>query len=535
MPIPFYFDFKNPDYREVFVWRIERLQWIRSNPGSLPALKQYYREHPAQFIIDWGMTFDPRNVERGLPSAIPFLLFEKQEEWTEWVLERWKKQEPGITEKTRDMGMSWLSVALSATMCLFTPGLSIGFGSRKEEYVDKSGAPKSLFWKARQFINNLPPEFKGSWDIKKHAPHMRIIFPDSGSVITGESGDGIGRGDRHAIYFLDEAAFLERPMLTDASLSQTTNCRQDISTPNGMANPFAQKRHSGKIPVFTFHWRDDPRKDDAWYAKQVEELDPVTVAQELDINYAASVEGVLIPSVWVQAAIDAHIKLGITPSGQRIAGLDVADEGKDKNALAARHGIYMGHLQEWSGVGSDPFQTTIKAFGYCDDWGYDLLYYDADGIGSAVRGDSRIINDARKAEKKKPISTNSHRGSGEVFDPKGEMVRGRKNLDFFKNFKSQAWWALRLRFQRTYKAINGGEFDPDQIISISSSLPVLAKLSVELSQVTYSLNEAGKIVIDKAPDGTKSPNLADAVVIAFAPRFIGMKINDELLAKAKTR
>ena len=39
----------------------------------------------------------------------------------------------------------------------------------------------------------------------------------------------------------------------------------------------------------------------------------------------------------------------------------------------------------------------------------------------------------------------------------------------------------------------------------------------ELSQPTYSINSAGKIIIDKTPDGTKSPNLADAVMMRFAP------------------
>ncbi|MFU1907756.1 TerL protein, partial [Bordetella avium] len=273
MPIPFPFDFKSPDYKAVFEWRIERLNRIRANPACLPAMKAYYKSHPAQFIIDWGMTLDPRNVERGLPSSVPFLLFPRQEEWVYWFMERWKRQEPGITEKTRDMGMSWLTIGLACTLCLHNNGMVLGFGSRKEEYVDKIGSPKSLFDKARTFMRMLPAEFRGGWDSGKHAPHMRIIFPESDSIITGESGDGIGRGDRTSAYFVDESAFLERPQLTDASLSQTTNCRQDISTPNGMGNPFAQKRHSGRVPVFTFHWRDDPRKDDAWYAKQVEELD----------------------------------------------------------------------------------------------------------------------------------------------------------------------------------------------------------------------------------------------------------------------
>jgi hypothetical protein len=518
MPLPFQFDFRNPDYKAVFEWRIERLQDIRARPGVLPALKTYYRDNPAQFIIDWGMTFDPRNVERGLPAQIPFLLFPKQEEWIVWFLERWKAQEPGITEKTRDMGMSWLTVALADTVCLFNQGVVVGFGSRKEEYVDKIGSPKSLFWKARQFMSLLPAEFRGSWDVGSHAPHMRIVFPDSGSVITGESGDGIGRGDRSSFYIVDESAFLERPQLVDASLSATTNCRQDISTPNGMGNPFAQKRHSGKIKVFTFHWRDDPRKDDAWYARQREFLDPVTVAQEIDINYAASAEGVLIPSEWVQAAIGAHRKLGIEPTGSRRGALDVADEGKDKNAFAGRHGFLLDYVKSWSGKGSDIFSTVERAMSICDERGYTSFDYDADGLGAGVRGDARVINEQRSAAGKFPVRDEPFRGSGAVDDPEGEMVKERKNKDFFANAKAQAWWALRLRFQAVYRAVvEQMPYNPDDIISIDPDLEELVPLTMELSQPTYTVNTVGKIVIDKAPEGTMSPNLADAVMICFQP------------------
>jgi hypothetical protein len=518
MPIPFPFDFRNPDYVQVFEWRAERLQRIRANPGALPALRTFYKDNPAQFIIDWGMTFDPRNVERNLPASIPFLLFPKQEEWIVWFMERWRQQEPGITEKTRDMGMSWLTIALADSVCLFNRGVVAGFGSRKEEYVDKIGAPKSLFWKARMFLQMLPPEFRGSWDINKHAPHMRIMFPDTDSTITGESGDGIGRGDRSSFYIVDESAFLERPMLVDASLSQTTNCRQDISTPNGMGNPFAQKRFGGKIKVFTFHWRDDPRKDEAWYQKQVNELDAVTVAQEIDINYSASVEGVVIPSAWVQAAIDAHVKLGIEPTGARRGGLDVADEGIDKNAFAGRHGVLLEFLQSWSGKGGDIYQTVIKTFAICDEREYEVFDYDADGLGAGVRGDSREINEKRREAGHRMVRVEPFRGSGAAHDPEGEMVPKRKNKDFFLNAKAQAWWSLRMRFQETYRAVvEGMPYDPDAIISIRSDLPELSALIMELSQPTYTINGVGKVQIDKKPDGTKSPNLADAVMIAYQP------------------
>lgn len=242
MPIPFPFDFKNPDYTQVFEWRIERLQKIRKNPQSIPILKAFYKDNPAQFIIDWGVTYDPRNPERKLPAYIPFLLFPKQEDWIAWQIERWKKQEAGITEKTRDMGMSWLSMGLACTLCLHHDGLAIGVGSRKEEYVDLIGDPKGLFEKGRMFLSGLPPEFRSGWIRDKHSPHKRLIIPETNSIIAGEAGDGIGRGARASIYYVDESAFLERPQLVDASLSATTNCRQDISTPNGMANSFAQRR-----------------------------------------------------------------------------------------------------------------------------------------------------------------------------------------------------------------------------------------------------------------------------------------------------
>jgi hypothetical protein len=518
MPLPFKFDFKNPDYVQVFEWRIERLQRIRQNPHLLPALRTYYRDNPGQFIIDWGMTFDPRNADVGLPSMVPFLLFPKQEDFCHWFIERWRNREPGLVEKSRDMGMSWVLVGLASTICLFTPGVVVGMGSRKEEYVDKIGDPKSLFWKARKFIELLPVEFRGTWSDKKHAPHMRITFPESGSSITGEAGDNIGRGNRTSFYIVDESAHLERPQLVDASLSATTNCRIDLSSVNGLANPFAQKRFGGKINVFVFDWRDDPRKDEAWYAKQCEELDPVTVAQEIDRNYSASVEGVLIPSAWVQAAVDAHVKLGIAPTGTRRGALDVADEGVDKNAFCGRYGILAERVDEWSGKESDIYGTVQKAFGICDEYDYDSFQYDADGLGAGVRGDSRVINETRREKGIAEITVDPFRGSGAVHDPEGEMVKKRKNKDFFANLKAQSWWALRIRFQKTYRAVvEGMQYDPDELISLSSGIENLAKLTGELSQPTYSINTAGKILVDKAPDGTKSPNLADSVMIAFNP------------------
>lgn len=551
------FDFLHPDYTAVYNERMARLAWIRADrPNRLPPLLAYYRQNPADFINDWGITFDPRNASSATdddpdaiheqPTLIPFILFQRQRDWIEFILRKWRERKPGLTEKSRDMGISWLAVSLGCTLCLFRQGLVIGYGSRLVEYVDKIGFPKSLFYKARMFMRYLPPEFKGRyhpdtdtltdiWDEKRDAPHMRIGFPNTGSTMAGEGGDNIGRGDRAAIYFVDEAAHLERPMLIEAALSQTTNCQIDMSSVNGMDNPFAQKRHTGKVEVFTFHWRQDPRKDEAWYAKQCEELDPVVVAQEIDINYSASATGILIPSAWVNAAVNAHVKLGFTPTGQRFGALDVADEGIDLNAFARRHGVLVEDVKAWSGKGADIFDTVQRAFMECDEHDLDRFYYDADGLGAGVRGDARVVNEGRADNNVAAVQVEPFRGSGAVFQPDkqiptarppsaGRDKKERLNKDFFQNAKSQAGWNLRVRFQRTFRAVEAGtlgDYDPDDLISLDGSMPELAKLILECSQPTFSINTAGKVVIDKAPDGTRSPNHYDAVLIAFAPRKMG--------------
>lgn len=521
-------DYLAPNFVPIFKRRAELLQRLRENPSQVPNLKAYYKQNPIAMVCDWGMTTDPRNIERGLPALVPFVPFPRQIEWMQWLLDRWRNGEGGLTEKTRDMGCSVCAMSLFSAIAVTHRDFVAGVGSRKEMLVDAVGNPSTLFFKARTFLRYLPEEFRGGWreSDKLRNSHMKISIPDTESVIIGEAGDDIGRGGRTSIYLVDEKAHLRNQDSVEMSLSQTTRCQIDLSSVKGMANNFAEKRHSGRVPVFTFHWRDDPRKDDAWYKRECARLPAVIVAQEIDINYNASQENIVIPSDWVQAAVDAHLLLPqIAQVGlPRVGGLDVADEGQDLCAYAGRYGSVLQHVEDWSGQGSDPFQTAVKAFHISDLLGIQKFRYDADGIGASVRGDSRVINEGRDWNRQ--IDVEGHWGSGSVVnktefaiapDDTGGNI-GRTNDDFFENYKAQSWWSLRKRFENTYAWVRQGrECDPAECISISSSVANLAKLQQELSQAKYKLSTRGKIQIEKQPKGTKSPNMADAVVIAFAP------------------
>lgn len=547
-------DWKNPDYTDIFNERMERLRWLREKPEERFAdVASFYRLNPPYFINDWGVTFDPRSAgDPSKPPFVPFILFEKQWEWLSWVDWHWKHKESGVSDKSRDVGFSWMAQGFGAAVCIFHKGAVIGYGSRVEDLVDKAGDPDCLFYKGRMFIRYLPEEFRPGWSEKKHAPHMRITFPHTGSVMKGQSGGEIGRGGRSTIYFVDESAHLMHPQAVDFAISQNTQVRIDMSSANGYGNPFAEKRHSwAPKNVFTMHWRDDPRKDEEWYAKESKRLGPLVTAQEIDINYAASVSGVLIPGEWIQSAVDAHVKLGFHPTGRKHAALDVADEGLDLNAFASRHGVVMEHIEEWTGQGSNIFATTERAFGLCDRFGYRSFNFDADGLGSGVRGDANVINGRRALDKR--LKVDPFRGSGEILHPLKQDIEGFKNEDMFGNRKAQAWWSLRTRFERTHKmvlafstkdavAINREKaaYGFDELISIPSVLPMRGKLLQELSQPVFYTNGAGKLIIDKAPQGTaaaakramKSPNLADAVMMCFAEGRAPMFISDEVLARS---
>ena len=278
------------------------------------------------------------------------------------------------------------------------------------------------------------------------------------------------------MFLVGEAAFLERPKLVEASLASNTDCRIDVSSVRGTDNPFAQKRHGGRVNVFTFHWRDDPRKDEAWYQRQRDNLDPVTLASEIDIDYKASVEGGLIPSAWVSAAVGAAEKLGIRPTGARVAGLDVADEGVDLNALAGRHGVALQHLTEWSGKGSDIFSPhsarSASAMSSATPPSSTTRTGWAPGSAAMRRRSTR-----RGGPPAGPRWTSERSaGARRPTNPDSEMmVPGRLNRDFFANLKAQSWWSLRQRFERTYRAVvRGIEVDPDSIISLDPGLPELA-------------------------------------------------------------
>ena len=482
------FDWRAPDYDPIFAMRAERLMRLRDNPTQLPALKAFYADNPAKWVTDWGCTFDPRGPEVGLPAIVPFLLFPRQVEFIEFLHDRWKSREDGLAEKSRDMGVSWLCVAFGVWMWTFHAGTVIGFGSRKEEYVDHIGDPKSLFWKVRKFIELLPKEFKPHGFVPRiHSPFMRVLNPENGSSIIGEAGDNIGRGARTSIYFKDESAFYDRPELIDAALSQTSNCKIDVSTPNGAGNPFYRKAVGGSIPKFTFEWRSDPRKDDAWYEKQRRDLDPVVLAQEIDINYEASVTNAFIPG---DAVIKAMRKgpADVEAHGPVIWGLDVARFGDDMSVLTMRRGRVVQPQKTWRKVDTQFLAQAVWEIAKAAVPKVDQIAVDDIGVGGGV------------TDRLKELA----RGSGTAI----EGVNSANRVSDGRNYN------LRMKMWDEMK-----EWLEDEPVS----LPNASVLKAEMTALRYSFRNGVRLLESKdeaKKRGVKSPDHADSLALTFARPMI---------------
>jgi hypothetical protein len=499
------FDFKNPTLSTKEIWQFKyELKKELSDPRFLKIADSWYEQNPVDYIEHWIVTYDPK---RGL-GITPFVLFPKQEDFIEWVTALLDKKESGLVEKTREVGMSWMAIAWSTWTWKYKKNAKIGFGSRKASLVDTQGDLDSIFEKFRLVLRNIPAELLPfNFSVKKHTPEMRIINPENQNSITGEGGDNIGRGGRNTIYFKDESAFYERAEKIEAALSENTDVQVDISTPNGVGNPFHRKRFGGQVKVFTFRWTDDPRKDQDWYDERVRKLGSTIVAQEIDINYEASLSNVVIPNKWVMCTVELELK--IRTEEPLVAGFDVAGGGVDKNAYPLRHDSTIKRVMQWNDA--DSVSATHECVRLGAEDGIETLYLDPIGVGDGAVGTLR--------QNPPPFEwfgvDSRHRPSDDFFEEEEKLCSEK-----FINKRAELWWKMRRRFERTYEYVKKGvQHKHEEMISIPND----PQLITELSSPLFFHRDSGKLKIESKEDmrrrGVASPNMADAVVMCFADEY----------------
>lgn len=222
----------------------------------------------------------------------------------------------------------------------------------------------------------------------------------------------------------------------------------------------------------------------------------------------------IIKRSWIEAAVDAHIKLDIDLSGARTVGYDVADSGEDKNAVAQFNGAICEFVEEWKAGEDELEKSAVRA--WYNVIGGDLIY-DSIGVGAHVGS----------TLKSKGITRGYHKfNAGDaVQHPDKEYAPKIKNKEKFENLKAQAWQDVADRLRNTYNAVNKGmKFSPNELISISSDIDGIESLKSELATPRKDTSKRGLDMVESKKDlakrEVKSPNKADAFIMGACPHLV---------------
>lgn len=244
------------------------------------------------YLNAFGWTYDPRCT----PPALPFITWEYQDEAALAIDDAIGRSDL-LIEKSRDMGASWLVLAVFEWRWHFRPLQTFLLASRKEDYVDKSDDPDSLMWKI-DFLHKCQPR----WLLPNITRNKLLLYNrHTDSTIAGDSTTGdLGRGGRRTAIFLDEFAAVDNGYEVLHSTADTSPCRIFASTPKGTGNAFYDRKQAG-TKSFAFHWSRHPKKAEGlykdengkwrspWYDQECKRrANPMEVAQELDIDYLGS-------------------------------------------------------------------------------------------------------------------------------------------------------------------------------------------------------------------------------------------------------
>ena len=246
-------------------------------------------------VNNFGWTYDPRPGRE--PHHFPFLLYPFQEDYLHKMETHYQAHEDFLTDKSRDMGATWLFLAWDVWHWKKDSAFVALLGSRKEEKVDKTDDPDTLFYKARYFLHRLPAWLQpDGYDKNKHTKHMLLVNPVSGNVLTGESANAdFSRQGRYSVIHFDEFAFWPFGNSSWVAAGDASPCRFPVSTSHGKNNKFAELRFNSNIKHTSLKWPVHPLKDQAWYEGEKARRTAKELAQEVDIDYEASGGDIWLP------------------------------------------------------------------------------------------------------------------------------------------------------------------------------------------------------------------------------------------------
>lgn len=280
-------------------WRSALVSACRANQRLQDAAWTLCKRDSLWFINAFAWTYNPKF--KACP-VLPFITYPFQDEAVRDLEDCIEHGQDVSVLKSRDMGASWLILSLYYHQWAFLEDRTFLMVSRNEDYVDKPGNPKALFWKIDFLMERLP-----GWLVPVHRrTALRLSNMDNGCTIDGESTTGdVARGDRRTSILLDEfAAFaIADGFKALRATRDATDTRIFNSTPQGQGTAFDDVLDMEGVKHIEMHWSRHPVKSlgrytdpagkvrSPWYDEQCRRaVSDREIAQELDMDRKASSE-----------------------------------------------------------------------------------------------------------------------------------------------------------------------------------------------------------------------------------------------------
>ena len=254
---------KNVD--ENLQYRYEVMALCQRNEMYRDVVKGLFREDILFAFNVFFWTYDPRSEMKDLP----FVTYGYQDEVILEVNRCIEEGEDIFGDKSRDMGLTYLVLYVPLWRWLTKRSEEYRLGSRKEDFVDKSGDMDSHFEKLRYMLKRLPKFLlPAGYRDGKHSTYARLVNPETNCSFIGEATNkDFGAGGRKNMILFDEFSRWEMAEESWRSASDATKCKIAISTPLGSANKFAElsrtKEVKNKIHLM---WYLHPKK--SWTSKE---------------------------------------------------------------------------------------------------------------------------------------------------------------------------------------------------------------------------------------------------------------------------
>ncbi|GIW59952.1 MAG: hypothetical protein KatS3mg087_1018 [Patescibacteria group bacterium] len=254
---------KNLRYRQKLLERCEENQDLRIE------VLQKCKSDVLYYINTFVWTYSPK--DRPNDPVVPFITYNYQDYVIEKIYKSFGSDDIVIV-KSRDMGATWMTLAVIEWAWHFHKSQAFLLVSRKEEYVDKYDSPRELFWKI-DFIHKhqpywMKPPYRNS--TRPRDPYRRrrsLINAVTGATISGEATvEDVARGDRQTAIMIDEAAAIADLDKINASTRDATNCRIFVSTPkgHGVFEDVVELAHK-EDRLIVLHWSMHPEKSKGLY------------------------------------------------------------------------------------------------------------------------------------------------------------------------------------------------------------------------------------------------------------------------------